>query len=212
MISLFIDTSYHNIIVGIYRDLDELCCLIEKNDNHLSTRLLPLIETAFLAVNIPIQKIDKIFVINGPGSFTGIRIGLVTAKTIGWALKKKVVILSELELLATTETKKKYVLPMIDARRGYVYAGLYDNMLKVIRKDKYIEKEKLLSSVYEKYKKEEVDILSYDDIENLKVEEPKINVVKIIQKHLNDEGQNAHQVNPNYLKKTEAEEKKDQKG
>ena len=122
------------------------------------------------------------------------------------------VILSELELLATTETKKKYVLPMIDARRGYVYAGLYDNMLKVIRKDKYIEKEKLLSSVYEKYKKEEVDILSYDDIENLKVEEPKINVVKIIQKHLNDEGQNAHQVNPNYLKKTEAEEKKDQKG
>lgn len=211
MISLFIDTSYHNLIVGLYKGLKEIAYDIQENDNQLSTRLLPLIEANLKKANITVKDIDKIFVVNGPGSFTGIRIGVATVKTLGWALNKKVVPISELEFLATAKTEKKYILPLIDARRGYVYAGFYDNDLDVLQKDKYINLNDMLKKIEKKYNMDEVEIVSYDEFPDIDVNRPKIRVEKILEKYIEKEGLEAHQVNPNYLKKTEAEEKKNSK-
>ena len=90
---------------------------------------------------------------------------------------------------------------MIDARRGNVFAGIYTNALECIMKDTLMTLEELL-----KDKENNYELVSYDSIQgSIK---PIPNVIKIINKHINDEGINPHELKPNYLKLTEAEEKR----
>ena len=154
--------------------------------------------------NITLNDLNKIFIVNGPGSFTGIRVGVTVAKTIAWALNKTIIPISSLELMATTNTEKKYIVPMIDARRGNVFSGIYDKNLKVIKKDSLINLNELKEKLNDDY-----ELVSYDEITGSV--NPKIDILKIIYKHLNDNGVNPHSLNPNYLKLTEAEEKMERK-
>ena len=103
--------------------------------------------------------------------------------------------------MATTNTNKDYVISMIDARRGNVFAGIYTNTLDCVIKDNLISFEELLKDKSDNY-----ELVSYDNI--LNVIKPVPNVIKIINKHVNDEGVNPHKLKPNYLKLTEAEEKR----
>ena len=208
MISLFLDTSNSNLIIGIYKNNNEIYYLNEKCDNQLSEILLPSIEKAFNDSKLKIQDVDKIFVVNGPGSFTGIRIGLTFAKVLSWSLKKDIIPISELELLSSTETKKKYIVPLIDARREAVYSGMYNNKLDNLSEDQYIKIEELFSKINDKLV--DIEFVSYNEFEGINTIKPKINVLNIINKHINGEVVNPHTVNPNYLKKTEAEEKLNQ--
>ena len=203
MISLLIDTSSSNLTVSIINNEEILFKYQETILSDMSSKLLPIIDSGLKELNLTLNNIDKIFVVNGPGSFTGIRVGVTVAKTIAWALKKDIIPLSSLELIATTATSKKYVVPMIDARRGNVFAGIYDNNLNRIKEDKLISLEEInnISNDFE--------FVSYDNING--VIKPDINVLKIVNKHLNDEGINPHNLNPNYLKLTEAEESRENK-
>ena len=79
-----------------------------------------------------------------------------------------------------------------------VYAGIYDNELKAYRKDKYIELEELKRII----PKDSI-IVSDDDIDG--VERPSINILKVVNKHKDDDGVNPHELVPSYLKITEAE-------
>lgn len=207
MISLFLDTSSSNMIIGIYEDNKELYLDIEKNNNDLSEKLLPAIKKALESINKKINDIDSIYVVNGPGSFTGIRIGVTVAKTISWSLNKKINIISELELLASGDYDKKYIIPMIDARRNCVYAGIYDNNGNNVYRDSYISIEDLLIKAKEISLLENFKFVSYDEINLEYVEKPNINILKLICKYKDVKSLNPHFVNPNYLKKTEAEEK-----
>ena len=180
MISLFIDTSSYNLIIGIYKDLKEIYLSIEKNDNNLSERILGNIDKAFKDVNLSIKQIDNIFVVNGPGSFTGTRIGVTVAKTLAWGLKKPVYRISELEVLAS-KTEEDYIVPMIDARRGYVYAGMYDNKINQIVEDCYISLDDLYNKVKRHAKISNVAFVSYDKIDHNKIidiESPIIDIEK----------------------------------
>ena len=161
----------------------------------MSSKIMPIIDKGFKNINKDINDIDKIFVINGPGSFTGIRIGVTIAKTIAWSLKKDIVTISSLELMATTNVDTKYIVPIIDARRGNVFAGIYDKELNIIKEDKMVNLENLKKSIDSNY-----TIVSYD-LNNVNID-----VLKIVNKHKNDLSINPHSVNPNYLKLTEAEE------
>ena len=188
---LFIDTCSNSLIIStiINNKIDYF--FIDKNNNDTSSKVMKVIEEA-----VPdIMGIDKIFVVNGPGSFIGIRVGVTIAKTIGFCLNIPIIKLSELELLATTNTDTKYNVALIDARRGYVYAGIYDKDLNCYLEDQHI----LLSDI--KYPVDYTIINSYDNID----------LLKIIKKHEFDEHINPHNLNPNYLKRTEAEEKLDDK-
>ena len=202
MISLLIDTSTSNLTVSIINNEEVLYKYQETILSDMSSKLLPIIDNGLKEHNLKLENIDKILVVNGPGSFTGIRVGVTVAKTIAWALKKDIIPLSSLELIATTNTSKKYIVPMIDARRGNVFAGIYDNNLNCIKEDKLISIEEIsnLNSDYE--------FISYDNIKLDNVIKPNIDVLKIINKHISDEGINPHNLNPNYLKLTEAEENK----
>ena len=126
---------------------------------------------------------------------------------MAWGLKKRIIPISELALLATTLTNKKYIVPYIDARRNAVYAGIYDKNLNSVMADAYISIDDLMKKIDHI---EDVEFVSYyNTIEH--TIEPNIDIEKIVQKHYNDEGINPHQVVPNYLKRTEAEENYDKR-
>lgn len=91
-----------------------------------STRLMPLIAQAIEESGLAKAELDGIAVGVGPGSFTGLRIGLATAKGLAYALGKPVVGVSTLRAIAYgTGAQAGLVLPMLDAKRGEVFAALY---------------------------------------------------------------------------------------
>ncbi len=188
---LFIDTCSNCLIIStiINNKIDYF--FIDKNNNDTSSKVMKVLKEAVADIN----TVDKIFVVNGPGSFTGIRVGVTIAKTIGFCLNIPIIKLSELELLATTNTDTKYNVSLIDARRGYVYVGIYDKDLNCYLQDQHI----LLNDI--KYPDSYTIIDNYDNID----------LIKMIKKHEFDDPINPHDLKPNYLKRTEAEEKLDDK-
>lgn len=196
---LFLDTSSFFVTVALIDNNNLVYLFQDEIKDDMSSKIMPIISKAFDSVSYSIKDIDKLMVVNGPGSFTGVRIGVTIAKTVAWALKKDIITISSLELLSSTSFETKYIIPMIDARRGFVYAGVYDSNLNVIKADSYIEYSGLKDFFNDS------TIVSYDKLENSIL--PKVNVMKVVEKHLNDESLNPHLVKPNYLKMTEAEEK-----
>lgn len=190
---LFLDTATTNLVVAIVIDNEVRYLKQEMCKQKMSEKLMPIIDEAFKSTNIQINELDKIFVTNGPGSFTGIRIGLTFAKTLAWSLNIPVVPISSLEVMAS----KKASMALIDARRGYVFAGGYNDDLKAIYDDKYVKLDEINT---------DLPFVSYDE-PSVPVTMPEIDVLKVIKKHENEAGVNPHSLNPLYLKQTEAEEK-----
>ena len=202
MINLLIDTSYKSLFIGLTDNekvIDEICIMAEAN---FSEKLIPTLKEMIEKNNIKLDCINKIFVIIGPGSFTGIRIGVTVCKTLGLLLKKKIVPISSLEFMATTKVDTDYKIPFIDARHGYCFAGIYDNNGMNIVQDSYCNINELIKKV-----SGTSTFISYDDLNLENTILPHYNAMDIISNHLNVEGLNPHEVRPNYLKKTEAEER-----
>lgn len=198
---LFIDTSTSHLIISTIINDEIVSYYDEEIINGMSEHVLLKIEEQFNLNNLKASSIDAIFVSDGPGSFTGIRVGLTIAKVYAWSLNIKVINISSLEVLATTNSTKKYLVPLIDARRGFVFSGIYDRDLNVIFKDSYISISELKDKI-----NDECELISYDEFE-FETVKPNIDILKIIKKHENDKGINPHKLNPNYLKLTEAEQK-----
>ena len=197
---LFIDTSTSYPIVSIIENNNIKAMFNKKIDTDISVSIFSILDTMFKELNITPKDIKKIFIANGPGSFTGTRIGVTIAKVYGYSLNVDLIPVSTLEVLAGW-VNKDYIVPVIDARRGFVYAGIYDKDLNKIVDDRYISLDKLKEELEGK----DYVFVSYDDISgSIK---PKIDIIKVINKHEKDIPVNAHGLNPNYLKKTEAEEK-----
>ena len=193
---LFINSATANLVVAILID-GKITYLYDNNDDKdTSSKIMPVIDEAFRVSKIVPRDIDKIFVVNGPGSFTGIRVGLTVAKVMGYSFKIPVIPISSLEFMCSGFDFD--VMGLIDARRGYVYAGGYDKNLKSIYRDSYILFDNISSDMkYVSYDKFDFDVLA-----------PKFDLLKIIRNHGNDSILNVHNINPNYLKLTEAEEKR----
>jgi tRNA threonylcarbamoyladenosine biosynthesis protein TsaB len=94
-----------------------------------ATRLLPLITEVMREVGLEWAEIDRIAVGLGPGTFTGLRIGVATAKALGQATGTALVGVSSLHALAvgagSRETDRETVVALLDARRGELYAGAW---------------------------------------------------------------------------------------
>lgn len=195
---LFLDTSSFFVTISIVENNNIKFFYHEEIRDDMSSKIMPIISTAFKDVGFKVNDIDKIMVCTGPGSFTGVRIGVTIAKVLAWSLKKDIIGISSLEFYATSNFDTEYIIPMIDARRGYVYAGVYDKHLNIIKQDSYVE-----YSSFSNYFSQST-IVSFDKLNDSVV--PNINVLKIIDKHLHDTPMNCHNINPNYLKRTEAEE------
>lgn len=136
---LAIDTSNQVLTLAIMKD-DELVAELTTNikKDH-SSRLMPAIVSLMESVDLLPEQLNKIVVANGPGSYTGTRIGVTTAKTMAWALDIPIYTISSLATLAYNgRFFDVYICPLFDARRQTVFTGLYqfkDGILHEIEKD-----------------------------------------------------------------------------
>jgi len=88
-------------------------------------RLMPAIESLFRQVDWGIRNLDGIAVVNGPGSFTGLRIGLSVVKGLSYALRIPVIAANGLEVAANQVPDQGWICPAMDARRGEIFTSLF---------------------------------------------------------------------------------------
>lgn len=204
---LYLDTSSSFLYAGIVEN-DKLINQIQRKlDKDLSTYALYEIRNLLNQCNMKPRDIDKIIAVNGPGSFTGIRIGLTIAKTLAWTLNKEITVISSLEAMALSKSDYKYYIPLIDARRGFVYAGIYDESYNQVLKNQYIKLDALLE---ETKKINSSKVFISNDKFDFSVENYVPDILKIVNFYKERTSTNPHGIDANYLKLTEAEENKKQ--
>lgn len=202
MISLFLNTSVDFLSVAIVKDDVVLDSFYTKLNNDLSKITLSVIDDMLNRLSISKKDIERIVCVNGPGSFTGLRIGVTIAKVWAYSLNIDIVGVSSLYVLATG-AEGNYIVPIIDARRGYVYAGIYDKNYNVVMEDCYISLEELSNRVSEL--DSDVIYVSSDGFNGSIEYSP--NIERVF-KYLNrDNVSDSFSFVPNYLKRVEAEEK-----
>ncbi|HEX6923223.1 MAG TPA: tRNA (adenosine(37)-N6)-threonylcarbamoyltransferase complex dimerization subunit type 1 TsaB [Bacillales bacterium] len=142
MKTLAIDTSNQAMGVAVTDGdlvLGEMITNMKKNH---SVRVMPAVQSLLQEVHLQPKDLDRVAVAYGPGSYTGVRIGVTIAKTMAWSLGIPIVGISSLEVLA--QNGKRFnglVSPIFDARRGQVYTGLYgtsNNRFENVKKDRII--------------------------------------------------------------------------
>ena len=124
---LALDTSNYSLGIALVNEekvIGEYMTNMKKNH---SVRVMPGIERLLGDCDMKPADIDKIVVAKGPGSYTGVRIGVTIAKTLAWTLNIPLVGISSLEVLAASCGRyfDGFVSPLFDARRGQIYTGLY---------------------------------------------------------------------------------------
>ena len=203
---LYIDTSSSYLYAGIV-DNDTLLCEVKKEfGTSLSEEALPEIVSLFNKTNLTAKDIDKIIVVNGPGSFTGIRIGITIAKVYAWSLNIPITTITSLEAMMVSSNQNKIKVPVIDARRKYVFSAIYDENNQIILKSQHIKIEDLNKELA---KLSDYVIITKDELEEYENKEEYIpDILKIIKHFKDKETINPHAINPDYLKLTEAEESK----
>ena len=133
MKTLYIDTSSSFLYAGILEDTNILQEVKKEFGQDLSKEALPEIDKLFKKAKLNPKDINKIVVVNGPGSFTGIRIGITIAKTYAWALNLDIITVNALEAMSISCEEKINHVPILDARRGYVFAAIYDKDSNIIK-------------------------------------------------------------------------------
>jgi len=125
--------------VALSRENNLLAFKESKIKNSHSSVLTVFIEDIFKEANLKLSDVDAISVCKGPGSYTGLRIGVSSAKGLAYGLDKKLISVNTLTAMAfgmiKKENKKDFLYcPMLDARRMEVYTALYDFNLNEIGK------------------------------------------------------------------------------
>lgn len=203
---LYIDTSSSYLYAAIAEDSRLLCEVKKEFGTSLSEEALPEIVNLFTMTNLTAKDIDKIIVVNGPGSFTGIRIGITIAKVYAWSLNIPITTITSLEAMMLSSKASTAIVPMIDARRRYVFSAIYDENKEVILKPQHIKMDDLNKELE---KLSNYTIITKDELEEYEdKEEYDPDILKIISYFKDKEPINPHAVNPDYLKLTEAEESK----
>lgn len=200
MKNLLIDTCTNRIIVALADETTIFSFTNEIIENHMSNVIMKCVEKCFKEANLETSMIDRILVAVGPGSYTGIRIGVTIAKTLAWALKKEIIPISSLELLISGYETSEILVPYINARREAVFAGVYNRNLENLTGDNYFKIDDLKNEL----KGKNALFVSDDDI--IPASLPKVDILKIVNKYKNVSGVNVYTLTPVYLKKTEAEE------
>ena len=136
---LAIDTSTMISTVTISED-DKIIGDFNVNQQKThSESLVPMIETLLDLLGLSIKDIDLFAISKGPGSFTGLRIGMTVAKTLAQVNNKPIVSISTLKALALNASTDKYTVSMIDARSNRIYGAMYKGYDKkeIIKEDLY---------------------------------------------------------------------------
>ncbi|WP_282926032.1 tRNA (adenosine(37)-N6)-threonylcarbamoyltransferase complex dimerization subunit type 1 TsaB [Helcococcus kunzii] len=200
-----------NRIIGDYN--------ISQEETH-SEMLIPLLKRAVDDLKISLDEIDLFAVASGPGSFTGLRIGMASIKAIAQVFDKPIVGVSTLEAMAFSILNNDSIISLIDARGKRYYTGMYkwqDN--KLVKEFEEILKESELFEIIKQKNSvtlvgEAIDVLS-DEIknyENVRLSHPGLNngigrnlCVIAKERFENNDLDNYFDLTPSYLRKSQAE-------
>ena len=149
MTVLAIDTSSQNATVALLNDERLIGEYTINNKKTHSQIIMPLISDMISKSGLTIDEIDVFAAGIGPGSFTGLRIGIATAKALAQAHNKKVIGISSLAALGeNVKFTDKLVCPIIDARRNDVYNAVFKNEA-YIKEDRAINIDELIDEIGE---------------------------------------------------------------
>lgn len=128
-IILSIETSTTNCSVSLSKDGKTFVLKEDYNDSYShSERLHIYIDEVLKEANLQGSNLDAIAISKGPGSYTGLRIGVSTAKGLCFALEKPLVSVATLKALAhQIKIEKGVIVPMLDARRMEVYSAVFNS-------------------------------------------------------------------------------------
>ncbi len=138
---LNIDTALDTACVSIAKDGRILQEAVNNNQKDHAAFLQPAIQLILKNANLTLQEIDAIAVVEGPGSYTGLRVGMASAKGLCFALNKPLITVGTLDVLAWQAINQLKIIqidtptlfcPMIDARRMEVFTGVYDMALNAL--------------------------------------------------------------------------------
>jgi len=129
MIILAVDTTTFTGSVALLKETNLIAEVNIDSSSNYSERLLPAVDFLLKTNKLSIQDIDGFAVAVGPGSFTGIRIGLSTVKSFSFASGKPVAGVSTLKALAEKLrlSQAHLLCPLLDAKKGEVYAALFES-------------------------------------------------------------------------------------
>ena len=178
---LFIDTHDELITIALKND-DKLYIKTKTSEYSHSIFTMPMIREIFDENNLDIKNLEKVIVVNGPGSFTGIRIGLSIAKTIAYTLNIKINSISSLYAYLISDTSRTNKMAIIEDNKGYYVCAMDENN-NVIIPEQYVEE----------------NIYNYTEVEH------KLDINKIIDYCSNLKTENYHHIKANYIKKIEVE-------
>lgn len=214
---LAIDTSSKICSVAILEN-DEVIDELNLDDGKThSENLMPLVDEILKKNKIDIKQIEMLACCVGPGSFTGIRIGVASVKPIAEVLKIKLASVTSLETLARNVQNEDTIVSLIDARNNQVYAGIFDSNYN--QKEEYIADDiNVVIDILRKYENITVvgdgailhkNLLS-ENLENIKFAKKNVqsasNVGKIGYKKMQENKLlTADEIIPIYLRKSQAE-------
>ena len=227
---LGIDTSTMAANVAVLED-DKLICeyTINTKKTH-SQKLMPMIENMLKLSDLDIKEIDAIAICVGPGSFTGLRIGMATAKAMAHVNNIPLIGVNSLEILgANMDLCNRKICSILDAQRNQVYMNKY-----ILKDDKITELEEIsikpIDELLEEISSSNEDwvlvgeaVYKYkekiEEISNIVIPSPANNITKAStlcsvarDKMLsNDQVYNCYNINPMYIRKSQAEEQYEEK-
>lgn len=182
---LFIDTHSEKVVIKIKKKDEIFEEEVLSNRSH-SEVLVPTLDSVLKRSGLKLQDIDEIIVVNGPGSFTGVRMGVTIAKTIAYCLNKKIKTITSLEMFGVSSEEEFDLVTVSDSK------GVYSALKKGNEYTQFLYHR---ISEFEIYKNEN----------NYKVlKEKKIDLEKILLYLENVEPINPHLVNPIYIKEIDA--------
>ena len=204
MISLFIDTSMKNVSISIVKDNKIMSIIQEDIPNEHSKYATSYVKKVIDDAEIDANDIDDILVVNGPGSFTGVRIGVTIAKTYGYLINKELIPVSSLKSLAISSQKKDIVMSVIAANRNNYYVGIYDSEYNELIQEQFVSANRLLELIneYNPY------IVSNDFyvLGMYKFNKVSLDILRIVDYYKDMNKVNYHALVPNYLKLPQAME------
>lgn len=222
MKNLAVDTSSKICAVAILEDNNKIDEISLDNGKTHSENLMPILKEVLERNNLKLSDFNLISVSVGPGSFTGIRIGIASIKPLAEVYNLPVASVTSLESLARNVENVEFdttIISLIDARNNQVYAGVFDNDYN-LKEEEIAEDIEVVLKKAEKFSKIvfvgdgavlHKDLISERLVNNeIKFtdnnEQSAVNTGKIgYKKYLNKDLKNADTILPIYLRKSQAE-------
>lgn len=124
MVGLVVDTSSSNLVVGLINNNKRDGFIGDSNAKKHNSQIINVIDEILKSNDLDIQNVDYLGVVTGPGSFTGIRVGVATINALALALSKKVIEITALEVLRESKLDED-IVALIDARHNNYYTACF---------------------------------------------------------------------------------------